>query len=101
MAVVLSVIILFAPRAPSEHVIPHLDKLVHASLFLALAATTRWRFGPRRWALLTVVAYGIGSELIQWQFLVHRDGDWRDAAADTAGALLGWLVARRLQSRRA
>jgi hypothetical protein len=36
--VVLSLVVLFSPRAPSEHVIPNLDKVVHAGLFLLLAA---------------------------------------------------------------
>jgi VanZ family protein len=98
--VLLSLVVLFAPRAPSEHAIPNIDKLVHATLFLLLAATTAWRFGLHRAALAAVIAYGALSELIQWAALAHRDGDIRDFLADAAGALLGWVLARRVSSRR-
>lgn len=94
--VLLSLVVLFAPRAPSEHEIPNLDKVVHAGLFLLLAATTYWRFGCRWIGLVSVVAYGALSEVIQSIALPHRDGDVRDFAADAAGAVLGWLLARRL-----
>jgi len=99
VAVLVSLVVLFVPRTPSEQSIPNLDKAVHATLFLVLAATTRWRFGPRVAGLVAVVAYAVASELIQWQWLAHRDGDWRDAAADAAGALLGWLLATRALAR--
>jgi VanZ family protein len=95
--VVLSLIVLFAPRAPSEQEIPNLDKVVHAGLFLLLAATTRWRFGTATLGLIAVILYGGISELIQWRALANRDGDVRDFAADAAGALLGWLLTRRLR----
>jgi VanZ family protein len=95
----LSIVVLFAPRAPSVHVIPNLDKVVHATLFVLLAATTSWRFDARRGGLLAVIVYGGLSEIIQWAALAHRDGDIRDFLADTAGALAGWVLARRLSSR--
>ena len=94
-----SLVVLFVPRTPSEQSIPNLDKVVHATLFLVLAATTRWRFGPRPFGLVAVIAYAVASEVIQWQWLAHRDGDWRDALADATGALLGWLLATRALSR--
>ena len=93
--VLLSLVVLFAPRAPSEHVIPNLDKVVHAGLFLLLAVTTWWRFGARWAGLVSVIAYGAASEVIQSLALAHRDGDVRDFFADAAGALLGWILARR------
>jgi VanZ family protein len=98
--VLVSLVVLFVPRTPSEQSIPNLDKVVHATVFLVLAASTRWRFGPRLTALAAVIGYGVASELIQWQWLAHRDGDVRDAAADAIGALAGWLPATRLLTRR-
>jgi VanZ family protein len=66
---------------------------VHAGLFAALAVTTRLRFGRGLWA---VVAYAAVSEVLQAVLPISRDGDVLDAAADVAGALLGWwLLARR------
>jgi VanZ family protein len=97
--VLLSLVVLFAPRAPSEHAIPNLDKAVHATLFLFLAATTWWRFAAHRSGLIAVIAYGPLSEIIQGVVLPHRDGDVRDFLADAAGALLGWLLASRLLAR--
>jgi VanZ family protein len=97
--VLLSLVVLFWPHAPSEHAIPNLDKLVHAALFAMLAAATWWRFGAHRAALVAVIVYGGVSELIQWRALAHRDGDVRDVAADAAGALLGWLAARRFSRK--
>jgi VanZ family protein len=93
--VLLSLVVLFAPRAPSEHAIPNLDKVVHAALFALLAATTWWRFAAHRAGLVAVLIYGAASEVIQWRALAHRDGDIRDAAADAAGAILGWYALSR------
>lgn len=73
---------------------PEFDKLVHGGLFLLLAVTTRWRFGPRLCLLATVAAYGVLSEIVQAVLLPDRSGDPFDALADTTGALLGWLLTR-------
>ncbi len=89
----LSFAVLFVPRAPSPPPVPEFDKLVHGGLFLLLAVTTRWRFGPRLGLLATVAAYGVLSEIVQ-VLLPDRSGDAVDALADTTGALLGWLLAR-------
>jgi VanZ family protein len=99
--VLLSLVVLFWPRTPSEQAIPNLDKLVHATLFALLAATTWWRFAAHRFGLVAVLAYGALSEVIQSVVLSSRDGDVRDFCADAAGALLGWLLAKRLRERRA
>ena len=97
--VLLSLVVLFAPRTPSEHAIPNLDKVVHAVLFLLLAATTWWRFAGHRVGLLAVVVYGAVSEVIQATVITSRDGDVRDFLADAAGALLAWLAVSRWARR--
>jgi VanZ family protein len=97
--VLISLVVLFVPRTPSEQGIPHVDKLVHGALFAALAASTRWRFGSHVGGLVAVLAYAAGSELVQQHWLAQRDGDVRDFAADAVGALLGWLLARRVLSQ--
>jgi VanZ family protein len=97
--VLLSVVVLFSPRTPSEQAVQHLDKLVHGSLFAVLAATTWWRFAAHRAGLLAVLAYAAASEVIQWLLIRGRDGDVRDVAADTVGALLGWVVVSRWARR--
>ena len=61
------------------------DKLVHGGLFLLLAVTTRWRFGP----LGLVATYGVLSEIVPALLLPDRSGDPFDALADPVGALFG------------
>ena len=97
--VVLSLVVLFVPRAPPGPHIPNFDKLVHAGLFLLLAAATRWRFGARMALLALVVGYAVLSEVVQGVFLPMRSGDALDALADTGGVLLGWPLAARLLRR--
>ena len=96
----LSVLVLFVPRAPSPPPLPEFDKLVHSTLFLLLAATTRWRFGARLGLLAAVAGYGALSEVVQAALLPHRSGDPLDALADAAGALLGWVIASAVLRRR-
>ncbi len=94
----LSVVVLFAPSAGDGSLpFPQADKLVHAGLFALLAATGRWRCGPVTAVLVAVCAYAPLSEVVQAVLLPHRDGDWRDVAADLLGVALGWLAAGRLQ----
>ena len=64
---------------------------MHATLFAVLAATTRARFGR---GLPLVLAYAVVSEVLQAVLPISRDGDVLDAAADAAGALLGWWAVR-------
>ena len=70
-----------------------IDKVVHVLLFCALAASTRWRWRRGLWV---VSAYAVVSEVLQATLPIHRDGDPFDALADSAGAVLGWLLAVRL-----
>ena len=84
---------LFTPRTGGDGLFPGSDKVVHALLFGALAATTWWRF---RTGLALVAAYAVLSEVVQGVLLSTRSGDPYDVVADLLGAAAGWLVARRL-----
>ena len=97
-----SLVVLFSPddAAPASGV-PHLDKVVHLTLFALLAATARWRFGPAPAVLLAVCAYAPLSELVQGLALPGRHADWHDVVADLVGVTAGWLLASRLLQRRA
>ena len=75
-------------RAPSQSPLPVFDKLVHGGLFLLLAVTTRWRFGPLG-LVATVATYGVLSEIVPALLLPDRSGDPFDALADPVGALFG------------
>ena len=96
VAVLLSLVVLFAPSADGTPTFPGADKLVHLLLFALLAGTTRWRFGPALAGLVIVAAYAVVSELIQGFALPGRSGDPPDVVADLAGVAAGWLLARRL-----
>ncbi len=89
---VLSLYVLFTPRTGGDGLFPGSDKVVHALLFGALAATTRWRF---RSGLAFVAAYAVVSEVVQGVLLSTRSGDPYDVVADLLGAAAGWLLARR------
>ena len=93
--VLLSLVVLFSPRTPSEQTIPNLDRLVHAGLFALLAVTTWWRFAAHRAGFVGVLLYAVASEVIQATVVTTRDGDIRDFAADALGALLGWFAVSR------
>ena len=92
----LSAYVLFWPSpAGSSVTLPGADKLVHAGLFLLLAASARLRFGAAPRVLAAVLAYAALSEAVQAVLLARRSGDLLDLLADAAGALVGWQVARR------
>ena len=92
VVVVLSLVVLFLPRAPAGPSIPQFDKIVHAGLFGVLAASTRWRFGR---GLTAVLGYAGLSEVLQAVLPIARDGDPLDALADSVGAVLAWLAMSR------
>ena len=87
---------LFAPSDGGVPPFPGVDKVVHVTLFAALAFTASWRFGPLPVALAAVGAYAGFSELVQGLALPGRSGDPVDVLADLAGVTIGWLLARRL-----
>ena len=99
VAVVLSLVVLFAPSGDGVAPFRHSDKVVHAALFALLAGTARWRFGPLAVVLVAVAAYAPLSEVAQAVLLPGRDGDWHDAVADLCGVALGWLLVGRLLRR--
>ena len=97
--VVVSLVVLFAPAGDVPGAPPGVDKIVHALLFLALAASGRW--AGLRPAILgpALVVYAGGSELLQGLEVIGRTASVADWVADLAGVLAGlslWLlIARR------
>jgi VanZ family protein len=90
--VVLSLIILFAPRSSVPNAPIGVDKVVHFGLFLALGVSGALAGARRRVLLPVLIAYAVASEFIQGTPLLDRDASAFDALADTAGAAFGVLV---------
>jgi VanZ family protein len=91
-----SLVVLFSPSTPSEGGLYGIDKVVHATLFLLLALTTRLRF---RRGLVWVLLYAPVSEVLQAVLPIHRDGNVPDAVFDCLGAAIGWWVAGWITTR--
>ena len=96
----LSLYVLFWPRASAPPPFPGADKLVHLVLFALLAAAARWRFGRSLPVAVAVAAYAPVSEFVQGLLLPGRSGDPLDARADLVGAALGWVLAGWALARR-
>jgi len=100
VTVVVQLVVLYAPRAPSTGATVGLDKLVHAAVFGAVAwAATRC--GASRGVVGTLLVFhAVLSEVLQGTVLAHRSGDPLDAVADTVGVALGLALGTVLEGRR-
>ena len=102
VVVLVSFAVLFAPASDVPPAPFGVDKLVHGSLFAALALTGRWA-GVRRVLLApALVIYAAGSEVVQG--LIGRDAAVGDLLADVVGVLIGlvvwqWIARRGAPSR--
>lgn len=94
LVVALSVVILFVPTAPGVPLFPYADKVIHFSLFAALAWSGRRAGIAERPLAVSLVGYAAASELVQAFLLPRRSGDWTDFVADSAGAVIGLVAAR-------
>jgi hypothetical protein len=90
VVVLVSLAVLFAPPSDVPYAPVGVDKLVHASLFAALAVTGRWAGVSRVVLVPVLVLYGAASEVIQG--LIGRDAAVGDWVADVVGVLLGLLA---------
>lgn len=94
--------VLFSPGSDTPSVAIS-DKLVHGTLFAALAVTGVLAGVPVVVLAPALVAYAGLSEVLQATLPIDRDGDWHDALADTVGTAVGLLLALgwlRLRGRR-
>ncbi len=90
---------LFSPEPLQlPDLLPQIDKYGHFAGFLVLTGLA-FRVLPRGhtrlWALLPLLALGLGSEVIQGALLPHRGGySLGDMAANLGGITLAWLLLR-------
>ena len=94
--VVVSLVVLFAPAGDVPSAPPGVDKVVHAVLFLALAATGRWAGLRAAFLLPALVAYAAGSEVLQGLSGIGRTASVLDWAADVVGVVAGLALWARL-----
>ena len=112
MALLFALSSLPGKRIPSPF--PYSDKAMHVLAYAVLGALLELRNGFSRkfsgerpaewaagdgWAPLLGALYGVTDEFHQ-RFVPGRIPGFDDVAADTAGALLGWWLARRWDGRR-
>lgn len=98
-----SLVVLFSPGSAVPTGPPGSDKVVHAVLFAALAATSLIARIPWWATLVWLAAYAALSEVLQATLPIHRSGDIGDWLADVVGALVAtalaapalWWVRRR------
>jgi VanZ like family len=94
VALVIHVLVLYWPKAPSTGGIP-IDKVVHALIFGGVLWVGARAGVPVRPLTALLVAHAVASELIQHYALAGRSGDWTDSVADLAGVLIVVLLLRR------
>jgi hypothetical protein len=98
VVVLISLAVLFAPASDVPGAPPGVDKIVHATLFAALALSGRWA-GIGRTALApALVLYAAVSEVLQG--MIGRDAAVGDWVADVVGLLLGLLIWQLTSDRR-
>ena len=88
-----SLAVLFTPGSAVPSGPPGSDKVVHAVLFAALAATSLLARIPWWATLLWLAAYAALSEVLQATLPINRSGDVDDWVADVAGALVATAIA--------
>ncbi len=95
--VVASLFVLFNPASATPTVWPGLDKLVHLTLFAALALTGRRAGLPPVGLAAGLVGYAGASEVLQGLLPIGRDADPLDAVVDVVGVAAGLLIDRRVR----
>ena len=97
---VVALIVLFTPASGVPSGFQHSDKIIHFTLFAALAYTSR--LAGIGWAgtALWVPAFAVVSEILQAILPLGRSGSVADALADAAGIAVGLFAATRVLPHR-
>jgi hypothetical protein len=98
-AVLVSLVVLFTPASDVPSGFPGSDKLVHVAVFAALALTGRLAGLPRAGLVAGLVAYAVGSEVLQGLLPLGRSPDVVDVLADGMGVALGVWASIDFRSR--
>jgi hypothetical protein len=99
VVVLVSLAVLFAPASDVPTAPAGVDKIVHLTLFAALAASGRWAGVGTRALAVVLLGYAAVSEVVQGLPALGRSMSPADWVADAVGVLVG-LVLWELASRR-
>ncbi|MDR5699386.1 VanZ family protein [Agromyces aerolatus] len=91
-AIVVQLVVLYVPSAPSGPGIPGFDKLVHAGIFLVPAVLGVLAGARVVWLAAVLAVHAFASEALQHLLLPERAGDVWDVVADLAGLALGLAI---------
>jgi hypothetical protein len=104
VVVLVSLAVLFAPASDVPTAPAGVDKVVHLTLFAALAASGRWAGVRARALAVLLLGYAAVSEVVQGLPALGRSMSLADWVADAVGVLVGlalWeLAARRTPAPR-
>jgi len=100
VTVLVSLAVLFAPGADVPSAPPGVDKLVHGTLFAALALTGRWAGMARGVLAGLLILYAAVSEVLQGIPVIDRSPSVGDWGADVVGVLVGLFLWALLGRRR-
>ncbi|WP_278315375.1 VanZ family protein [Lolliginicoccus levis] len=89
-------VMLFSPAPETSSAIPHLDKAIHAGMFVALAVASRFARIPVMASLGWLLLFAVASEVLQGALPIDRSPDPIDAVADAFGAIMGILLYNKL-----
>lgn len=79
---------------------PHMDKIIHAALFVMLTAFGYWAYSTHRlWLYAGLITYGGATELLQGAFTMSRFASIYDWIADIVGILLCVFVIKMMKTR--
>ena len=97
-AVLVSLVVLFAPAGDVPAALPGVDKVVHLVLFGVLAVTGRWAGVRLRVLAVLLAVYAGVSEVLQAVTPLARSGSIADLAGIALGTA-GWELAVRSRRR--
>ncbi|MBM6404345.1 VanZ family protein [Phycicoccus sp. CSK15P-2] len=100
LALVVQVVVLYAPEGPGQAPFAGADKVVHLTVFLVPTVLALLARLPVRGVVPALAAHAVVSEVVQGTLLPDRSGDLWDAVADLVGVGIGVLLARAVERRR-
>ena len=93
--------LLLVEQQPSAPFFPHVDKLIHASVFATLMAIGYAAYAQHHTLLcLGLISYGVVTEILQRAYTLTRSASLYDWFADITGVLLCILIINKVKSYR-